>query len=172
MKAGFRLLAAVKPARYLEAGNPTGLTGLRTHPSLRPYLIYLYGSILNRLINLPESSVYKQSTEALTKHRLQIVEGTKPAGYDEWKEKASKIIDENREKLAPGTSNYEAQTQGDEIVIRSAGNDTAGDGGRATLEGPRSEQAGRIRFARSLSKEPKIQDTVDWEPEPPLEASQ
>lgn len=92
MRSTFRLLANVKPARYLEPFAPTGLTGLVTHPSPRPTLIYLYTTTLEKLKAFPESSVYRQSTEALTRHRLQIVESTKPPGFDEWLERAKKIV--------------------------------------------------------------------------------
>ncbi|KAF2662660.1 hypothetical protein K491DRAFT_700395 [Lophiostoma macrostomum CBS 122681] len=86
MRAVSRLLAAVKPAQYLEAGAPTGLTGLITHPSPRSSLLYLYHSTLDKLKELPESSIYRQSTEALTKHRLKIVDSVKPKGFEEWQQ--------------------------------------------------------------------------------------
>jgi NADH dehydrogenase (ubiquinone) 1 alpha subcomplex subunit 5 len=87
MRAAARLLASVKPSQFLEAGAPTGLTGLLTHPSPRSTLLYHYNSTLDKLKQIPESSVYRQSTEALTKHRLAIVEQTKPAGWEQWQEK-------------------------------------------------------------------------------------
>jgi NADH dehydrogenase (ubiquinone) 1 alpha subcomplex subunit 5 len=87
MRAAARLFASIKPGQFLEAGAPTGLTGLLTHPSPRSSLLYYYTSTLDKLKQIPESSVYRQSTEALTKHRLQIVEQSKPAGWDEWQEK-------------------------------------------------------------------------------------
>lgn len=87
MRAAVRLLASVKPAQYLEVGAPTGLTGLFTHPSPRSTLLYHYNSTLDKLKQIPESSVYRQSTEALTKHRLSIIEQTKPAGWEQWQDK-------------------------------------------------------------------------------------
>lgn len=97
MRRTSRLLAAVKPARYLEAGTPTGLTGLLTHPSPRSSLIYLYSRTLDKLKQLPDSSAYRQSTEALTRHRLKIVNSVVPAGFEEWSAKARKIVEENPE---------------------------------------------------------------------------
>jgi NADH dehydrogenase (ubiquinone) 1 alpha subcomplex subunit 5 len=97
MRRTFRQLAAVKPARYLEAGTPTGLAGLRTHAAPRSTLIYLYSSTLDKLKQFPESSLYRQSTEALTKHRLEIVSKVEPEGYKEWAEKAKKTIAEHPE---------------------------------------------------------------------------
>ena len=94
MRATSRLLAAVKSAsKYLEAHTPTGLTGLTTHPSPRPALVWTYRQTLKKLGQLPKSSVYRQSTEALTKHRLEIVESTKPEGYEQWLERVRKQIE-------------------------------------------------------------------------------
>src|SRR4051812_37862633 len=87
MRAAARLLASVKPSQFLEVGAPTGLTGLLTHASPRSTLLFHYHSTLDKLKQIPESSVYRQSTEALTKHRLKIIEGSKPQGWDQWQEK-------------------------------------------------------------------------------------
>lgn len=84
MRVTLRLLAKVQPTKFLEVGAPTGLTGILTHPQPRSTLLYTYNQILNKLKALPESSVYRQSTEAITKSRLKIVEDTIPAGYAEW----------------------------------------------------------------------------------------
>lgn len=97
MRRTLRQLAAVKPSRYLEAGAPTGLTGLFTHPSPRSSLIYLYSSTLDKLSQFPESSLYRQSTEALTKHRLSIISAAVPEGHAEWSAKAKKTIAEHPE---------------------------------------------------------------------------
>lgn len=98
MRRTFRLLASVKPARYLEAGTPTGLTGLYTHPSPRSTLLFLYSSTLDQLKTVPEHSVYRQSVEALTKHRMSIVESTVPPGYAEWAARARRILDAEAEQ--------------------------------------------------------------------------
>ena len=96
MRATSRLFATVKSAsKYLEPHVPTGLTGLSTHPSPRPALIYTYRQTLKKLAEMPASSVYRQSTEALTKHRLEIVEAQKPEGYEAWLERARKHIEAN-----------------------------------------------------------------------------
>lgn len=86
MKAAARLLANVKAGKFLEPGAPTGLTGLVTHPSPRSTLLYHYHATLDKLQKIPESSVYRQSTEALTRHRLKIIEESKPKGWDQWME--------------------------------------------------------------------------------------
>lgn len=88
-----RLHATVKSAaRYLEAHTPTGLTGLNTHPSPRPALLYTYHQTLQKLKQLPSSSVYRQSAEALTKHRLKVVEEIKPPGHAEWLQRVQQTI--------------------------------------------------------------------------------
>jgi NADH dehydrogenase (ubiquinone) 1 alpha subcomplex subunit 5 len=98
MRPAVRFLAAVQ--RALEPGSPTGLTGLTTHPAPRSTLIYLYSSTLSKLKQIPESSVYRQSTEALTKQRLSIVEAAKPPGYDAWADTVSFRIAKHQEALA------------------------------------------------------------------------
>jgi NADH dehydrogenase (ubiquinone) 1 alpha subcomplex subunit 5 len=95
MRPSNRLLSSLKAGRLLEPYAPTGLTGLFTHPAPRSTLIYLYNATLDKLKHLPESSVYRQSTEALTKHRLSIVESKKPASYDEWAEKVRVQVAQN-----------------------------------------------------------------------------
>ena len=95
MRASHRLYATLVKGRstQLAAGTPTGLTGVWTHPSPRPHLIYLYNATLSRLSKLPQESVYRQSVEALTKHRLAIIEAAQPAGLDEWRSRVSAIAD-------------------------------------------------------------------------------
>lgn len=57
------------------SGYPTGLTGLYQHPNPRPALISLYNHTLKVLNQkYPQQSVYRQSVEALTKNRLNVVE--------------------------------------------------------------------------------------------------
>lgn len=95
MRTVSRLLASVKPARFLEAGNPTGLTGLYTHAAPRSTLLFLYGSTLDKLKAIPEHSVYRQSVERLIQHRMKIVESITPKGYDEWNIRAKKMVEEH-----------------------------------------------------------------------------
>ncbi|KAI2467118.1 ETC complex I subunit conserved region-domain-containing protein [Annulohypoxylon bovei var. microspora] len=105
MRSSFRLLAAVKPgARYLEPGVPTGLTGLWTHIAPRPTLLYFYSRTLDKLQRFPESSLYRQSIEALTRHRLAVVQAVEPPGYAEWAQKAREIIEAQPEHFAVRTS--------------------------------------------------------------------
>lgn len=95
MRSTSRLFAVVKSERFLTPGNPTGLTGLLTHPAPRSQLIYLYSSTLDKLSKIPEHSVYRQSAEAITRQRLNIINGFKPPGYEEWAQRAKQKIDEH-----------------------------------------------------------------------------
>ena len=180
MRTTLRLLASVKPGagRYLEPGNPTGLTGLFTHSSPRSTLIYIYGSTLDKLKSLPERSVYRQSCEALTKHRLQIIDGIKPAGWDEWAQRAAEKLEKHPEIFRPGSSRHvygeagglgfvETQEPADDLD-----NEWDGEQNSATLEGTRSTQEGKANFWMATKSNPDQGDPVTWEPEPPLEASQ
>jgi NADH dehydrogenase (ubiquinone) 1 alpha subcomplex subunit 5 len=90
-----RLLATAKTARFLEPNTPTGLTGLFTHAAPRSTLIYLYSSTLEKLKEFPESSVYRQSTEALTSHRLKIISSIEPEGLKEWQTGFNAILKEH-----------------------------------------------------------------------------
>ncbi|KAL9598064.1 MAG: hypothetical protein Q9219_004758, partial [cf. Caloplaca sp. 3 TL-2023] len=92
MKSTTRLLAAIKADRFLTPGNPTGLTGLPTHPAPRPQLIYLYNSTLAKLAQIPSHSVYRHSAEAITRQRLSIIQEAKPPGYEEWAERAQERV--------------------------------------------------------------------------------
>jgi len=95
MRASIRLLA--RAGKYLEPGSPTGLTGLFTHANPRSTLLYTYQATLDKLKQFPESSVYRQSTEALTKHRLNIVEAVVPEGLDAWQERVSATVEAHPE---------------------------------------------------------------------------
>jgi NADH dehydrogenase (ubiquinone) 1 alpha subcomplex subunit 5 len=187
MRRTLRQLAAVKPSRYLEAGAPTGLTGLFTHPSPRPTLLYLYSTTLDKLKQFPENSVYRQSTEAVTKHRMLIVSSVVPEGYAQWAEKAKKILAEHPDVFNTPEGGVE-HDEGRHVKETRAGqtfvttkvdpeyDDTVvewdGEKGEAELEGVRTtaERKGQ----RVLGKErPGIDTkTVEWEPEPALTAEQ
>lgn len=184
MRTAPRLLAAVKPGQYLTPGNPTGLCGLFTHPSPRSTLIATYSSTLSKLRSLPEHSVYRKSVEAITRHRLSVIESVKPNGYDEWAARASEKIKQNpelfkqllagdtaeaaRPEEVQGRMNIDTRTE-DETDEREIEWD--GEALRVTPEGPRSEEErayqGHMGDDIGVGKE-----TVDWEAEPALEARQ
>lgn len=172
-----RLLASVKPERFLEAGNPTGLTGLFTHSSPRPTLLYLYSATLEKLKAIPEHSVYRQSTEALTKYRYNIVDSFKPPGYDEWRKRAEEKALKYKNILSDpnqyphrveiiGESVYVVTEHDDEKDVRSI----EWDGEEDIVKSERSAGTNNQR-PRRQSNRSNIDET-DWESEPSLEALQ
>ncbi|PLN79727.1 ETC complex I subunit conserved region-domain-containing protein [Aspergillus taichungensis] len=182
MRSTLRLLANVKQARYLEPFAPTGLTGLQTHPSPRPTLIFLYTSTLQKLKSFPESSVYRQSTEALTNHRLQIVESTKPPGFDAWLERARKAVAAEPERFASlrrADGTYAAH-QRDDQTDDPRGEEWDGESMEPTTEGPHRTAAQEAQWAKSIDEATKTEkdswdfhtEEMKWENEPALLADQ
>ena len=51
----------------------TGIYGLAVHPDPLPALIKTYESTLSTLSSIPQTSVYRQSVEALVRSKLNIV---------------------------------------------------------------------------------------------------
>ncbi|KAL8848195.1 MAG: hypothetical protein Q9221_006764 [Calogaya cf. arnoldii] len=173
MKSTSRLFAVVKSERFLTPGNPTGLTGLVTHPAPRSQLIYLYSSTLDKLSRIPEYSVYRQSAEAITKQRLNIVNGFKPPGYEEWAQRAKQKIQEHPDVFGKDRDPSTGTREGNIIrkILSSRG--SSSDRQPAALEGSRTQEE-RDRHSSIVTKAavtPKA-DIVQWENEPPLEASQ
>ncbi|KAL8800802.1 MAG: hypothetical protein Q9182_004910 [Xanthomendoza sp. 2 TL-2023] len=174
MKSTSRLLATVKSERFLTPGNPTGLTGLLTHPAPRSQLLYLYSSTLDKLSKIPEYSVYRQSAEAITKQRLNVIQNTKPPGYEEWVQRAKQKIHDNPNVFGKDTDPSRIFISAS-LTEESDSREIQWDGmkGPATLEGTRTEEerAQQSEIAKKAAKPPQI-DVVQWENEPPLEASQ
>lgn len=177
-------MANVKP-RYLEPFAPTGLTGLTTHPSPRPTLIYLYTTILQKLQSFPETSAYRQSVEALSRHRLQIVESKKPPGFDEWLERVKKTVGAEPERFAQlqrsdGSFAFAGFQQADGSDI-ARGEEWDGEGMSATTEGPIRTPQEEAEWDRILEESSSTaenaahdyyQPAMKWENEPALEAEQ
>ncbi|KAJ5081711.1 hypothetical protein NUU61_009975 [Penicillium alfredii] len=184
MRLTLRLLANVKP-RYLEPFAPTGLTGLTTHPSPRPTLIYLYSNTLQKLTAFPETSAYRQSAEALTRHRLQIVESKKPPGFDAWLERVRKTVGAEPERFArlqrsDGTFTHAAAEQADgSDNVR--GEEWDGEGLSASTEGPARTPQEEAQWHKIMEESSETtekaeadfyNETMKWENEPALEAQQ
>ncbi|KAI2614129.1 ETC complex I subunit conserved region-domain-containing protein [Hypoxylon fragiforme] len=196
MRSTLRLLAAVKPsaARYLEPGAPTGLTGLHTHSSPRSTLLYLYTRTLEKLADqVPETSLYRQSAEATTRHRLAIVEACEPPGYAAWAARAREVAQKNpmffRVTAQAGAAG-ESVEKGEAVTVRSGGRTfvyregpTAVDERLQEWDGERDEGPGReglrgeeehwdraALFGREPLDGPGGQ--VVWENEPPLTVDQ
>jgi NADH dehydrogenase (ubiquinone) 1 alpha subcomplex subunit 5 len=189
MRRTFRLLAAVKPARYLEPGTPTGLTGLRTAAAPRPWLLYLYWRTLHELERLPEESVYRRSTEALTLHRLKIVNSVVPPGYEEWVAKAKKTVAEHPEVFdtPKGGVPYDGgrylkdETYGGSFIVDQIGgrehDDTVEEwNGEADygpeLEGTRSTAERKGQSVLGMERPGEDEKQIKLDPEPPLTADQ
>lgn len=184
MRSTLRLLANVKP-RYLEPFAPTGLTGLATHPSPRPTLIYLYTTTLQKLSKFPESSAYRQSVEALTRHRLQIVESQKPPGFEQWLERVKKTVGAQPERFAQlqrsdGTFAYVGSQQPDgSDNVR--GEEWDGEGRSAATEGPARTPQEVAEWQKIVEESSSTANKAEadhyetdmrWENEPALEAEQ
>jgi NADH dehydrogenase (ubiquinone) 1 alpha subcomplex subunit 5 len=60
---------------YQVLKRTTGITGLAVHPDPLPELTKTYESTLTILSSIPSSSVYRQGVEALTRRKLNIVQG-------------------------------------------------------------------------------------------------
>lgn len=180
MRSTLRLLANVKP-RYLEPFAPTGLTGLLTHPSPRPTLVFLYQSVLEKLQHFPESSVYRQSTEALTRQRLQIVESTKPPGFEQWLERVKKTVGAEPERFASlllKNGQYAASQKSDGSE-NPRGEEWNGDSVETATEGPARTAAQEAQWENLMEESTKeahesdfYNETMKWEAEPALEADQ
>ncbi|KAL9608921.1 MAG: hypothetical protein Q9204_009200, partial [Flavoplaca sp. TL-2023a] len=147
---------------------------LLTHPAPRSQLIYLYSSTLDKLSKIPEHSVYRQSAEAITKQRLSIINGFKPPGYEEWAQRAKKKIEEHPNVFGkdrdPSSVFMSAQ-----LTEEKDARDVQWDNRKqpAGLEGTRTpeerSQASGVATRAAFTPEA---DIVQWENEPPLEASQ
>ena len=183
MRTAIRLLASVKPGRYLEAGNPTGLTGLFTHEAPRSALLYVYSSTLDKLKAFPESSAYRQSVEAITRHRLRIVEAIKPEGYEEWAGRAAKEIAAHPEvfNTLPGRGkNYQQSLHdGRKFILTTPQREEderveEWDGEKVSdqLEGPRTTAESKMEESLMKVNEGETKENIQLEPEPSLEISQ
>ncbi|MCJ1476066.1 hypothetical protein MMC13_004731 [Lambiella insularis] len=183
MRSTLRLLANGKPGRYLEPGTPTGLTGLFTHASPRPTLLYLYSQMLDKLRALPSHSAYRVATEALTQHRLRIVESVHPPGYEEWSAAARTKLEQHPEVFNTPEGGVDHDAGKHVKVVRD---------GRSFVrsrvqpevderlqewdgeEVPVVQEPGSVSALGLLAKRRPGSDekTVEWVPEPALEARQ
>jgi NADH dehydrogenase (ubiquinone) 1 alpha subcomplex subunit 5 len=187
MRRTFRQLASVKPARYLEAGTQTGLTGVYTHASPRSTLLYLYSSTLDKLKAVPEHSLYRQSVEAVTNHRKALVEAAVPPGYEAWVEKAAAVVNAHPEEFSEtslarvdGAKGFRVEKNGQSFVVRhlpkhederyQEWDGEIDEGGE--LEGPRSaEERAEQRLIAERTDIENVKQ-IEWEPEPQLTADQ
>lgn len=59
---------------YQALKTTTGITGVAVHSNPLPELVKTYESTLAVLGSIPTTSIYRQSVEALTRHKLNIVQ--------------------------------------------------------------------------------------------------
>jgi hypothetical protein len=176
MRSTLRLLAKLKPERYLEAYSNTGLTGLFTHPAPRPTLIHLYRNTLDKLKELPDSSVYRQSTEALTRHRLKIVESVKPEGFEAWEAKAKEYIEKDPKMALQAEKDYVSYTQLEYSNPKNIKDEWDGDVVATSQEGGYSggskTSTADARKAEANQRRLEGEPNIPWDPEPALDAAQ
>ncbi|KAI5281024.1 hypothetical protein KEM54_003443 [Ascosphaera aggregata] len=175
MRASLRLLASVKPAsKYLKPFAPTGLAGLCTHPCPRPALLHAYKTTLEKLKAFPDSSVYRQAVEAVTKHRLAIIEKIKPDGFEEWQKNIKEAIakDEARRMYLGVDGTYvvpmKEQVQPEDL-------DLYGDQAKWQDEGPAADEEEakqREAWFLAISKAQSDSSVERLQQEPPLTAKQ
>jgi len=171
MRLTSRLLAT---AKYLSPGAPTGLTGVYTHPAPRTTLLYLYTNTLDKLKQFPEHSVYRQSVEALTKHRLSIVESVKPSGLEQWQNSVRQTIESHPQafrQIPASTNPKEVNIIYREIVI--AQDYDIVPPSQPQPEGPRVA-AEKAHQGEVFTRDPKAESITipRIEPEPPLSVEQ
>lgn len=176
MRPAFRLFASVQKAQYLEAGTPTGLTGLLTANSPRSQLLYLYNSTLQKLQQFPEHSVYRQSTEALTRHRMSIIESVRPEGLDAWQNRVAHLVNDHPEAF----KKIEGQ-HGHNVVYAPSADRTKSDEeqvkqdyrAKPIQEGPQNEEDVANR-GQQMARDPVAEQAMALriEPEPPMTIAQ
>ncbi|WWC86490.1 uncharacterized protein L201_001367 [Kwoniella dendrophila CBS 6074] len=88
LRASRVLFNAIKPAVKVS----TGLTGIEVNSKALPELKSIYKSTLTTLNHLPSTSIYKQATESLINHRLNIIESNQD-NLDKVESEFGKIIE-------------------------------------------------------------------------------
>ncbi|KAG9690820.1 hypothetical protein KCU81_g2692, partial [Aureobasidium melanogenum] len=176
MRASSRLLA--QASRFLTPGAPTGLTGVLTHAAPRSTLLYLYNSTLDKLKQFPEHSVYRQSVEALTKHRLSIVESVKPEGLEEWQSRVKSVVEAHPNafrSIASSSSKNEINIVYNETALKGMESEDYEDEPiqKQEPEGPRI-RSHKAHQEHSFVADPQADNEMipRIEPEPPLTAEQ
>jgi NADH dehydrogenase (ubiquinone) 1 alpha subcomplex subunit 5 len=144
--------------------------------------MYLYSTTLMKLQQIPESSVYRQSVEALTKKRLAIVEAQTAPGHYAWLDTMRYRITEFQEKQKAAGLETMAENlkyEGNEFYLASLGSREIDEREvewddepvvEPTLEGPRSgaelakEQAQIDKFAKTEEEKQRFRLKLDPEP--------
>ncbi len=96
---------------------------------------------------------------------MKIVESIKPDGYEEWAKRAAEKVQQNPETFQPGGSHEYVEAGGESYV-------TVDDNGYDEQERTSSEGRAPETSILKKGKRKDYTDTIKWEPEPALEASQ
>jgi NADH dehydrogenase (ubiquinone) 1 alpha subcomplex subunit 5 len=149
-------------------------------------LLYLYGSTLNKLQSIPETSAYRQSVESVTKHRMGLVESIVPPGYNEWAAKAKELVLKSSEQFRVNSGRIDGSevravklgdrvfvvgTRHEEKDIRVEEWDGEEDEG-GELEGVRTPEERQDQVIWAERKPLEDHEQVEWEDEPQLTADQ
>ncbi|RDA85593.1 hypothetical protein CP532_0896 [Ophiocordyceps camponoti-leonardi (nom. inval.)] len=138
------------------------------------------------LQEIPETSLYRQSVEAITNHRIGIVEQMRPHGHQEWAARAREIVRKHPEqfRVASGrVDGSEAQSIsiGNRMFVVGSKHDRGdirleewngeeNEGGE--LEGIRTPAERKDQVAWAERRPMGELDKVEWENEPQLTAAQ
>ena len=119
--------------------------------------------------------MYRQSTEAITKQRFDVVNSVQPPGYEEWAQRAQRHVDDNPEVFGKGRDVRKVYVPA-RLVSSVAEYDMEwngkGVGKLKSMEGTRTEVE-KAKRAQVMERYVTSQiDPVHWENEPPLEATQ
>lgn len=141
---------------------------------------------MSKLQALPETSMYRQSVEAVTKHRMGLVEKIVPPGYEEWAAKAKELVNKNSAqfRVASGRidgSEVRTVKLGDKIFVvgrkhedvdeRIEEWDGEADEG-AELEGIRTAKEREDQVVWAERKPLEDHEKVEWQDEPQMTADQ
>ena len=150
--------------------------------------MYTYSSTLDKLKDFPESSLYRQSTEALTKHRMSIVQSVVPEGYEAWAEKAKKTMSEHPDVFNTPEGGVDFDNarhtkntrDGKMFVVTKVDEEyddtrVEWDGEEDTspeLEGVRTTEERKGQKVLGMERPGQDVKTIEWDPEPALTADQ
>lgn len=118
--AAIKTASPKSTATYIPPFSSTGLTGIASHPFPRPVLIGLYANTLNALSTLPAHSVYRTSTENLTKSRLSIIESVTPPGYDSYLTEITPIKEQYKTHLQTANKSAGSSNVDFDIKLKAA----------------------------------------------------
>ena len=109
---------------------------------------------------------------------MRILENIKPAGWDEWAKRAQEKLDKNPEAFGPGASRHFYGQAGGRGFVGTESEENVedlewdGEEGGPVQEGGWTEEDEKKSVRMLQWRTKNTGSAVEWEPEPPLEASQ